>query len=186
MKAVLAFASVVLITLLGYSLFPGHTYLQSDTQIYVPMLERMNDQALFTRDIVALRPHLTLTIYDEAALFLKRITRADFELVLTMEQLLFRALAVYGLMLIAMRFGLSRAQSFFVAAVVSLGATISGPAVLTIEYEPVPRGFAISLIVFALGLIAQALHRLQFLRPANKGRACARQSQPHIVRPARR
>jgi hypothetical protein len=158
MKAVLALASVVLIALLGYFLFPGHTYLQSDTQIYVPMLERLNDQAGFTRDIVALRPHLTLTIYDEAALFLKRITGADFELVLTMEQLVFRALAVYGLMLIAMRLGLSLAQSFFVAAVVSLGATISGPAVLTIEYEPVPRGFAISLIVFALGLIAQQRH----------------------------
>jgi hypothetical protein len=74
---------------------------------------------------------------------------------LTAEQLLFRALAICGLILIAVRLGLSAVQSFFVAAVVSLGATILGPAVLTIEYEPVPRGFAISLIVFALGLIAQ-------------------------------
>src|SRR5260370_8763850 len=156
MKAVLALASVVPITLLGYFLFPGHTYLHSDTQIYIPMLERLHDPALFTRDIVALRPHLTLTIYDEAALFLKRITGADFELVLTMEQLVFRALAVYGLMLIAMRFVLSLAQSFFVAGSVILGATISGPAVLTIEYEPVPRGFSISLVVFALCFISQA------------------------------
>jgi hypothetical protein len=155
MKALLWGASVLLITLLGYFLFPGHTYLQSDTQIYIPMLERLHDPALFTRDIVALRPHLALTVYDEAALFLKRITSADFELVLTIEQLVFRALAVCGLMLIALRLGLSLAQSFFVAAVVSLGATIGGPAVLTIEYEPVPRGFAISLIVFALGLIAR-------------------------------
>jgi hypothetical protein len=147
-------ASVIFLTLLGYFLFPGHTYLQSDTQIYVPMLERLNDPALFSRDIVALRPHLAYTIYDETAVAFKRITRADFEFILTAEQLLFRALAIWGLILIARRFGLNATQSFFVAAVVSLGATIVGPAVLTIEYEPVPRAFAIGLIVFALGLIA--------------------------------
>ena len=153
MKALLCGAAVI--ALLGFFLFPGHTYLQSDTQIYIPMLERLHNPALFTRDIVALRPHLTFTIYDDTALALKRITHLDFQILLTAEQLLFRALAVCGLILIARRLGLSAMQSFFVAALVSLGATISGPAVLTIEYEPVPRGFAISLIVFALGLIAE-------------------------------
>jgi hypothetical protein len=101
-----------------------------------------------------LRPHLLFTVYDEAALFLRGLTRASFESVLTAQQLLFRGLAVWGILLIARRLGLNATQSFFVAAVVSLGATIVGPAVLTVEYEPVPRGFAISLIVFALGLIA--------------------------------
>jgi uncharacterized protein DUF6798 len=153
MKALLWAGGVLLITVLGFWLFPGHTYLQSDTQIYIPMLERLHDPALFPSDIVALRPHLMFTIYDEAALFFRRF--GDFEAVLTAEQLIFRALAVCGLMMIALRLGLSAAQSFFVAAILSLGATIVGPAVLTIEYEPVPRGFAISLIVFALGLIAQ-------------------------------
>jgi hypothetical protein len=148
-------AAVILLTLLGYWLFPGHTYLQSDTQIYIPMLERLNDPALFSNDIVALRPHLAFTIYDETALALKRITSADFQWILTAEQLVFRALAICGLILIALRLGLGSVEAFFVAAAVSLGATISGPAVLTIEYEPVPRGFAIALIVFALGLIAR-------------------------------
>lgn len=155
MKALLWGAAVLLITLSGYFFFPGHTYLQSDTQIYIPMLERLHDPALFPRDIVALRPHLTFTIYDETALALKRLTHADFEWILTAEQLVFRGLAVCGLILIALRLGLTATQSFFVAAVVSLGSTISGPAVLAIEYEPVPRGFAISLVVFALGLVAQ-------------------------------
>lgn len=155
MRALLWGAGVVLITLLGFFLFPGHTYLQSDTQIYIPMLERLNNPALFTRDIVALRPHLALTIYDETAVALKRITHFDFQVLLTAEQLLFRALAVWGLILIALRPGLTAMQSFFVAAIVSLGATIGGPAVLMIEYEPVPRGFAISLLVFALGLVAE-------------------------------
>jgi hypothetical protein len=153
MKALLWAGGVPLITLLGYWLFPGHTYLQSDTQIYIPMLERLHNPALYPRDIVALRPHLTLTVYDETALFFRQI--AGFETVLTAEQLLFRALSVCGLILIALRLGLNATQSFFVAALVSLGATIVGPAVLAVEYEPVPRGFAISLIVFALGLIAQ-------------------------------
>jgi hypothetical protein len=118
------------------------------------MLERLRDPALFSRDIVATRPHLAYTVYDETALAMKRITHADFESVLTGEQLVFRAFAIWGLILIALRLGLSASESFFVAAVVSLGATIAGPAVLTFEYEPVPRGFALGLIVFALGLIA--------------------------------
>jgi hypothetical protein len=155
MRAARWLAAVLFITFLGFFLFPGHTYLQSDTQIYIPMLERLHDPALFTRDIIAVRPHLTFTIYDDVALACRRVTHAGFESILTTEQLLFRALAVLGLILIALRLGLSATQSFFVAAIVSLGATISGPAVLTIEYEPVPRGFAISLIVFALGLIAE-------------------------------
>ena len=155
MRALLWSLAIALITLLGFLVFPGHTYLQSDTQIYIPMFERLHNPALFTRDIVALRPHLSATIYDESALALKRITGADFQWILTAEQLVFRALAVCGLILIALRLGLTATQAFFVAAVVSLGGTITGPAVLTMEYEPVPRGFAISLIVFSLGMIAR-------------------------------
>src|SRR6202042_2441872 len=101
MKALLWGACVLLITFLGYFFFPGHTYLQSDTQIYIPMLERLHDPALFPRDIVALRPHLLFTVYDEAALFLRGLTRAGFESVLTAQQLVFRGLAVWGLLLIA-------------------------------------------------------------------------------------
>src|SRR5271169_4176247 len=125
MKLLLWLTAVLLITILGYFLFPGHTYLQSDTQIYIPMLERLHNPALFTRDIVALRPHLAFTIYDDTALVLKRITNLDFQILLQAEQLLFRALAVVGLLLIALRLGLTATQSFFVAAIVSLGATIS-------------------------------------------------------------
>lgn len=61
MKALLWGAAILLLALLGFFLFPGHNYLQSDTQIYIPMLERLHNPALFTRDIVALRPHLAFT-----------------------------------------------------------------------------------------------------------------------------
>jgi len=45
-------------------------------------------------------------------------------------------------------------MAMLVAALFTLGATIVGPAVLTLEYEPVPRGFAIGLIFLAIGLVA--------------------------------
>ena len=38
---------IVALTLLGFFAFPGHTYLQSDTQIYVPMLEHIWDPSTF-------------------------------------------------------------------------------------------------------------------------------------------
>jgi hypothetical protein len=44
--------------------------------------------------------------------------------------------------------------AWWIAATVSLGATIAGPTVLTVEYEPIPRAFALGLIVLAIGLAA--------------------------------
>ena len=41
------------------------------------------------------------------------------------------------------------------AAICSLGALIPGPSVLTFEYEPTPRAFAVPLLVCAIGLAAQ-------------------------------
>lgn len=89
-------APVIAITPLGYFLFPGYTYLQSDTQIYAPMMERLLDPSLFPRDITVLRPHLAYTAYDETAVALARATRFSLEQVLTIEQLFFRALGVTG------------------------------------------------------------------------------------------
>ena len=59
-----------------------------------------------------------------------------------------------GIYLLATSIPLSRGMSLLVAAVSSLGAAILGPAVLTVEYEPVPRGFAIGLIFLSIGLAA--------------------------------
>ena len=38
-------AAICALTLLNYFQFPGHTYLQADTQIYVPILEHIWDYA---------------------------------------------------------------------------------------------------------------------------------------------
>jgi len=146
--------SVALIALLGYFLFPGHTYLQADTLTYVPMMERARNPSLFARDIMVTRPHLSYTIYDKTAEFLTRATGFDLETALAAQQLVFRALGAAGVLLIALRLGFGFAAAWWIAATVSLGATIAGPTVLTVEYEPIPRAFAIGLIVLAIGLAA--------------------------------
>ena len=148
-------AAIAALALLTFFQFPGHTYLASDTQIYLPMLEHIWDPTALPDDIAASRPHLAYTLYDEIAIGLRWATHASFEWVLTGQQLLFRALGIWGIYLLARTFPLSRANALMVAAFASLGASVVGPAVLTIEYEPVPRGFAIALSVLALGLTAQ-------------------------------
>ncbi len=145
-------AAIAVITLLGFFVFPGHTWLQSDTQIYVPIFERLWDSSLYSQELIASRPHVAWTIYDETAFAARALTGAGFESVLFFEQLLFRALAVFGIYLIGRRFAESPPVALMTAAIVSLGATIPGPAVLSFEYEPVPRGFAISLLLCAIGL----------------------------------
>jgi hypothetical protein len=50
---------------------------------------------------------------------------------------------------------LSTRMALLVAAVFSLGAFIAGPTVMTLELEPVPRGFAVLLLFLAVGLAAQ-------------------------------
>ena len=44
-------AAILLLTLLTFVQFPGHTYLGSDTQIYVPMMEHIWDPSVLASDI---------------------------------------------------------------------------------------------------------------------------------------
>lgn len=148
-----AAAAVLLITLLTFY-FPGHTYLQSDTQIYVPMLEHIEDTQVMAPDLSATKPHLRFTLYDEAALGLRHLTHARWESILIGEQFLFRAAGVLGLYLLALALGVPGIRAMALAGWASLGAVIVGPAVLSIEYEPVPRGFAVGCVLLALGFMA--------------------------------
>jgi hypothetical protein len=150
----LAGAAVLAVTCLGFFVFPGRTILQSDTQIYLPILERLADPTVLSNDIMANRPHVAFTIYDEVALLLRHASGYSFEHVLIAQQFLYRAVGVLGLLLIATAAGLPLTLAFLVTAVVSLGASVMGPMVLLIEYEPVPRGFALPFVIFSLGAIA--------------------------------
>jgi hypothetical protein len=151
----LSAAAVLAVTCLGFFLFPGRTILQSDTQIYIPILERLADPTVLPNDIMATRPHVAFTVYDEVALLIRRATGSSFEHILVAEQFLCRAVGVLGLLLIATGAGLPLTLAWLVTAVVSLGASVMGPMVLLIEYEPVPRGFALPFVIFSLGAIAQ-------------------------------
>jgi hypothetical protein len=154
MRRLVIGSAILGMTLLNFFQFPGHTWLQSDTQIYVPIMEHMWDPSVLNKDLIVQHPHVAFTIYDEIGLGLRKVTALDFRHVLQAEQFVLRTLAIWGVFLIAAALGLSDALALLAAAVFSLGATLIGPAVLVFEYEPVPRGFAISLIFLAIGLIA--------------------------------
>jgi hypothetical protein len=94
-------------------------------------------------DILVKQSLLQYTLYDEAAQALRNVTGLGFREVLAFEQVLARALGIWGLYLMAEALGLSMGPALLVAAICSLGATIAGPAVLSIEYEPTPRAFAV-------------------------------------------
>lgn len=148
-------AALAALVVLGFYTIPGRTFLASDTQIYIPILERFWDPSLYPADSVATRPHVTYSIYDEAALILRRITGADsFEGVLVAQQLVTRFCGLLGVYLLARAASLPPLLALLAPVLYGMGVTVAGPAVLTLEYEPVPRGNAICLIVLAAGLTA--------------------------------
>jgi hypothetical protein len=146
--------AILALGLTGFFVFPGRTYLQQDTQIWVPMLEHLWDSRVLERDLLATRPHLAYTIYDEVTLALRYLLGVGLDYTLPAQQLLFRLLGIYGVWLLAVAAGLSPRLALLPAATYSLGATIAGPAVLTLEYEPTPRAFAGPLLMLSLGLAA--------------------------------
>src|SRR5579872_3182950 len=147
-------SAILAIALLNFFQFPGHTWLQSDTQVYVPILEHIWDPSVFQNDLLVQHPHVAFTPYDETAIALRRLTDLGFKEVLQGEQFIIRILGIWGVFLIVTAMGLPDLLALLVTAIFSLGATIVGPAVLVFEYEPVPRGCAVALIFLAIGLIA--------------------------------
>ena len=115
------------IALLTFWQFPGRTYLQQDSQIYVPILEYLRDTAVLRNEILVQHSHVAYTLYDEAALALRSLTGLGFREVLAFEQLVTRALGIWGLYLIARSLGLAMAPALLVALIVSLGALVPGP-----------------------------------------------------------
>jgi hypothetical protein len=155
MKQLWVAAVIGALTLVSFFQFPGHTWLQQDTQIYVAIMEHERDPRVLADDILVAESHVAFTLYDEIALAARKVTGLGFREVLETEQLLTRALGIWGLYLLALAFLDGQAGlSLLAAAIVSLGATIAGPAVLTFEYEPSPRSLAYPLVMCGLGLAA--------------------------------
>jgi hypothetical protein len=152
MSQVAAGVAIIGLALLTFFQFPGHTWLQQDTQIYAPILEHLRDPDALNRDLVVQYPHVSFTLYDELTIGLRQATGHDFEHVLGAEQLVCRALGIWGIYLLATACGLDLWAALMVASIFSLGATIAGPSVLTFEYEPTPRALAMPMLFCALGL----------------------------------
>lgn len=147
-------AAICGLALLNFFEFPGHTWLQQDTQIYAPILEHLSKPGTLDSDLIVQYPHVSFTLYDELAIGARHATGLDFERILGAGQILCRAFGIWGVYLIATAAGLDVWASLLVAAIFSLGAMIAGPSVLTFEYEPTPRALAIPLLFCALGLTA--------------------------------
>jgi uncharacterized membrane protein len=152
--AVAIATAIAALALLTYFQFPGHTWLQQDSQIYAPILEHQHDPPALRNDILVQHPHMAFTLYDEVALGLRAISGESLHAVLAFQQVVTRALGIWGLYLMAAALGFSTVPALAVAAICSLGAAITGPAVLTFEYEPTPRAFAVPLLLLAIGLTA--------------------------------
>jgi len=144
--------ALVAICLGGFFWFPGHTYLQQDSQIYLPMMEHIADPTILGKDLIATHPHLSFTLYDEIAVGWKKATGAGMQGILVAQQLVTRLLGLIGVFLLARGARISVAAGLLVTGVFALGATVLGPSVLTFEYEPTPRAFALPVILFAAGL----------------------------------
>ena len=146
---------LVAVTWLEFEFFPGHTYLKGGTQIYVPVLERLDAPGYLSRDLVATNPNVTYTIYDEATLFLHEAARLEFKTALEAQQILCRAAAILGVFLIALATGLRDLPAFLVATLTNLGASLPGPAAFLVGPEGVPSALALGLVTLAIGLLAR-------------------------------
>jgi hypothetical protein len=147
-----ALLSILAIGLFGFFVFPGHTYLQQDSQIYLPMMERLVDGRVLGNDLIATHPHLSFTAYDEITVTIRRLTGLEFQPILTAQQIVTRLLGLLGVFFLARSARLDYSGAVLVAGLFGLGATVVGPSVLTVEYEPTPRTFALPLIILAAGL----------------------------------
>lgn len=152
--APLAFVGLALFTWLGFELFPGHSYLRGATQLYVPIIERLASPGYLSRDLVATHPNVTYTVYDEVALFTTQALGLSLHAALQVQQALFRLAWVAGLYLIARACAVDRFWSVMIAAIASLGMSLTGAGVIVLDPEPTPRGFAFGLTFLAIGWLA--------------------------------
>ena len=158
----------VALALLTFVQFPGHTWLQQDSLIYAQVIKHLRDPSVLRHKMLVRQSLLAYTLYDEAALALRGLTGLRFREVLAFEQVLTRALGIWGLCLMAEALALSMGSALSVAAICSLGATIAGPEVLSIEREPTPRAFAVPLLICASALSSQPDHRHGVCRLSKK------------------
>src|SRR5579884_3066227 len=154
-RALLLLLGIVAITWLEFDVFPGHSYLEGASQIYLPVLERLDTPGFLSRDLVATHPHVSYTIYDEVTLFLREGGGMSFKSALLTQQVLCRAAALTGVFFLFLAAGVDDILALALAAWFHLGAVLHGPCAQLVEQEPTPRGLSFALILLAMGLVAR-------------------------------
>ncbi len=137
-----------------FAVYPGHSYLAGDSLLFVPILRHLEQPGLLSRDLLAVHPNVTYTIYDEATLFLTHVAHIGLQQALLGQLLVFRAAALAGAYLLSRLLGLHRWASLAAAACANCGAYLPGLQMHLIDREPVPSAFAFGAILLAAGLFA--------------------------------
>ncbi len=146
--------SLILATWFSFSLYPGSTFCEEDTQIYLPILERVLNPSLLRQDLITQYPHTQFTLYDELIVLVARDSGLDLKTVMVDFQFLFRFFFALGFFLIGKGMRFSDWISVAVAGLMLLGGSVPGPSINVVELEPIPRMMALSAVVMAMGLIA--------------------------------
>lgn len=156
-RALLILLGLLAVTWFEFEVYPGHTYLQGETQLLVPMLERLDTPGFLSRDLVASNPVFAYTIYDEITESLHVGARLNFERALAAQQLLFRFAAIVGIFLLARALKVAAPAAVMLSAAVNAITHLASPEAFVTNPEAVPAGFALPLVLLAAGLIVNRM-----------------------------
>ena len=152
-RGLLILLALLVVTWFEFQVYPGHSYLQGETQLLVPMLERLDTPGFLSRDLVASHPIFAYTIYDEITQLLHKAAHFSFQAALLWQQMLFRLLAVLGVFLWARALKVAPAASVILSGAVNAITQLDAPAAFVTNPEATPVAFASALVFFAAGLL---------------------------------
>ena len=152
-RSLLILLALLVVTWFEFQIYPGHTYLQGETQLLVPMLERLDAPGFLSRDLVASNPTFAYTIYDEITQLLHAEGRLSFEQALLRQQIFFRFAAIVGIFLCARALKVAPLLSVILSGAVNCITQLTAPFAFVTNPEPTPASFALSLVFLAAGLM---------------------------------
>lgn len=143
-----------------FQVYPGHSYLEGETQLLVPMLERLDTPGFLSRDLVASNPTFAYTIYDEITQAIHSAGRLNFETALLRQQILFRFAALLGVFLLARALRVAPFAAVVLSGAVNAITRLAAPESFVTNPEATPAAFSFSLVLLAAGLL---VHRRPLL-----------------------
>jgi hypothetical protein len=153
-RGLLLLLGLLVVTWFEFQVYPGHSYLQGETQLLVPMLERLDTTGFLSRDLVASNPAFAYTIYDEISQFLHAAAGLPFENALLAQQVVFRFAAIAGIFLLARAMHVAPLPSLLLSGSINAITHLAAPETFVTSPEATPVSFALSLVFLAAGLLA--------------------------------